>query len=223
MPVGQPEEAFVKNPENRCPVVLLLDTSGSMEGEPIDRLNDGIRLFKEEVQQDDIASLRVEVAIVTFGSDVRKIQDFVTIDEFAPPELEAAGTTPMGEAIEVGLGELEDRKQLYKDNGIQYYRPWAFLLTDGAPTDEVTDAARRVQEGEEKGKHLFFAVGVEGADFDTLEEIAPDDRPPLKLKGLQFEELFQWLSKSVQSASSGEPGGGETDLPDPSGWAQVPK
>ncbi len=65
MPVGFPE--FVENPENRCPVLLLLDTSGSMAGEPIQELNRGIAAFKEDVLKDTKASLSVEVAMITFG------------------------------------------------------------------------------------------------------------------------------------------------------------
>ena len=120
MPIGLPE--FVENPENRCPVLLLLDTSGSMEGEPIQELNRGIAAFKEDVLKDTKASLSVEVAIITFGP-VRLIQDFATIDHFTPPRLEASGFTPIGEAIDCALDRLEARKKTYKANGIQYYRP----------------------------------------------------------------------------------------------------
>jgi uncharacterized protein YegL len=111
MPIGLPE--FVENPEPRCPVILLCDTSGSIHGEPIKALNTGLAAFQKDVYKDEIASLRVEVALVTFGSAVKLTQDFVTIDSFSPPRLDADGITPMGEAIEYALDLLEQRKETY--------------------------------------------------------------------------------------------------------------
>lgn len=165
MPVGLPE--FVDNPEPRCPVILLCDTSGSMSGEPISNLNAGLAAFKDEVYRDEIAALRVEVALVTFGP-VQLAQDFVTIDNFTSPRLVADGVTPIGEAIEYALDLLERRKVTYKNNGVQYYRPWVFLITDGAPTDNWYDAAQQVRLAEAQRRLLFFAVGVEGADMNVL-------------------------------------------------------
>lgn len=219
MPVGVPE--FADNPEPRCPVVLLLDTSKSMSGDPIDALNAGLKRFKEAVSDDPTATLRVEVAIVAFGKSVRKMHDFKTIDQFEPPTLIAEGRTPMGEAINMALDELENRKSEYKANDILYYRPWVFLLTDGAPTDEWDGAAKRVREGEDERKLSFFAVGVEGSDFETLTKIAPPNRPPRKLKGLEFNALFEWLSSSVSKVSEGEVGGQFIALPPADGWAET--
>jgi uncharacterized protein YegL len=216
MPVGLPE--FVENPENRCPVILLLDTSTSMSGQPIQELNRGVATFIEDVRKDTKAALSVEVAIVGFGP-VRLIQDFVTIDQLTPPELEADGVTPMGEAIEYALNLLAARKETYKANGVQYYRPWIFLITDGAPTDIWLQAAQRVREGETEHKFCFFAVGVEGADMKTLQQIAPPERPPVLLNGLNFQPLFVWLSTSMKRVSSGKIGEA-VSLP-PVGWGQI--
>src|SRR2546426_10990235 len=90
---------FVDNPDPRCPCVLLLDVSGSMNGEPIRRLNEGIRAFKDELSADPLAARRVEVAIVAFGP-VIVAQDFITADSFQPTELQTQSDTPMGAAIE---------------------------------------------------------------------------------------------------------------------------
>ena len=121
--------------------MLLLDTSGSISGQPIDELNAGLAIFKQEVQRDTTVSLRVEVAIITFDSSVDILQDFVTIDKFYPPQLTASGTTAMGQGIELALNEVESRKAIYKSNGIQYYQPWVFLITDGGPSDSWQSAA----------------------------------------------------------------------------------
>lgn len=217
MPVGMPE--FVDNPEPRCPVILLCDTSGSMSGAPINNLNTGLAAFREEVYKDEIAALRVEVALVTFGP-VRLAQDFVTIDNFVPPQLKADGVTPIGEAIEYALDLLEDRKEIYKNNGVQYYRPWVFLITDGAPTDSWYNAAQRVRQAEAQRRMLFFAVGVQGADMNTLRQIAPPERPPVLLNGLDFKSMFQWLSTSMKRVSSSQVGGTMIALPSV-GWGQI--
>lgn len=216
MPVGLPE--FVQNPENRCPVILLLDTSGSMVGDAIEALNQGVRLFRENIQADTKASLSVEVALITFGP-VQLVQDFVTIDQFEPPTLVADNVTPMGEAIEYALDLLTARKEIYQSNGIQYYRPWVFLITDGAPTDPWQDAAARIHQGELDRKFCFFSVAVEGADMKTLRQIAPPDRPPVLLNGLDFQALFVWLSKSMKRVSSGKVG--EVLALPPVGWGQI--
>jgi uncharacterized protein YegL len=217
MPVGLPE--FIENPENRCPVILLLDTSRSMSGPPIEELNRGLMAFKDDLLRDTQASLSVEVAIIQFGKTVKLVQDFVTVDEFSPPHLRADGLTPMGQAINYALDLLEQRKTTYKSNGIQYYRPWVFMITDGAPTDMWKNASKRLQEEEQANKLLFFTAAVEGADMDTLSYITPPARPPVMLNGLDFSSLFIWLSGSMKRVSNGKVG--DVIVLPPVGWGQI--
>jgi uncharacterized protein YegL len=211
-------ELDTSNPEPRCPCVLVLDTSGSMGGAPITQLNEGLQTFREALSKDELAMLRVEIAIITFGVSVGIAQEFVTANQFVPPNLAANGGTPMGQAINLALDKINERKQLYKQNGISYYRPWVFLITDGSPGDEWNSAAQRVQADEAKKKIAFFSVGVDGADMSVLGQIS--SRQPLKLRGANFQEMFVWLSSSLSGVSHSQPGE-EVPLQSPMGWGAV--
>jgi uncharacterized protein YegL len=209
---------FASNPEPRCPCVLLLDVSGSMTGRPLDALNAALISFKDDLAADSLAMKRVEIGIVTFGP-VKVEMPFTTASAFFPPTLQAQGDTPMGAAILEALNMVRDRKQDYRSNGISYYRPWVFLITDGEPTDAWKAAAEAVREGEASKQFAFFAIGVKGAKMDVLRQIS-SAREPLSLDGMKFRELFKWLSSSLGSVSKSTVG---TDVPlsSPAGWASV--
>ena len=212
---------FTDNPEPRCPCVLLLDTSGSMYGSPIRALNEGIKTFKDELENDSLASLRVETAIVTFDSSVQLVQDFATVDALATPELDAGGVTSTAAAVNHAIDMVEERKQTYRDAGITYYRPWIVLITDGASTDgrqQMDAASERVHRAEESKQLAFFSVGVEGADMDELNRMGT--RGALPLNGLAFREFFVWLSSSMTRVSSSRVDD-EINFPDVSGWAKL--
>lgn len=191
---------FAVNQEPRCPCVLVLDVSGSMSGDPIRALNEGLATLQGSLREDPIARTRVELAIVTFGP-VQVTQDFVVADEFVPPSLRADGSTPMGEALVAALDLVEARKQTYRDNDVNYYRPWVWLMTDGSPTDKISTAEQRALEAEQQGRASIYAIGVgDDVDMTTLGRLSPG-RDPLRLKGLSFVEMFRWLSKSQSQRS----------------------
>lgn len=187
----------------KCAVVLLLDTSTSMSGARIRALNEGLVTFQQDIQGNDLAKYRVDVAVVTFGSEVEVAQEFTPAADFDAAELEANGSTPMGAGICKALDLVEERKEHYRLNGNPVYRPWIFMITDGEPTDDCTVAKNRIAKAEKSNSVAFWAIGVAEANHARLAEISV--RQPWKLNGLKFSELFLWLSNSLSAVSSSRP------------------
>jgi uncharacterized protein YegL/ribosomal protein L40E len=222
----------VASPEQpHCATLLLLDTSGSMvESRKIDQLNEGLRFLREEILKDELASSRVDIAVVTFGDGaVKAVHPFTSIQDFQPPLLSANGDTPMGEAILQGIDFIEKRKKIYRDQGVNYYRPWIFMITDGEPTDmkqgdqKWAMVKNTIEECERNGKLMFFSVGVEPANMTLLNDIMPPSRGPIKLRQGNFREMFQWLSNSQEKIVRSDIGPGEmVKLEAPTGWGEVP-
>lgn len=219
-------EDLVNNPTARVPVCLCLDTSGSMGGMPIDELNEGVRLFYEAIREDETALYSAEVSIVTFGENAQCIVDFASLDRQPNvPILTANGMTPMGEAVNMGLDLLEQRKKEYKDRGVDYYQPWLVLMTDGAPngdSEELSRAINRTVDLVNQKKLTIFPIGIgSDADMNVLSKFSPK-RAPLKLQGLKFREFFAWLSKSVSKVSQSTPGESvKLDVEGIKGWGEL--
>ena len=215
-----PAEDLVNNPTARIPVCLCLDVSGSMDGEPIRELNEGVRMFYDAIHA-------AEVCIVTFGGNRAEcITDFSGLErQPEPPILSADGMTPMGEAVNLGLDLLEKRKKEYKSKGVDYYQPWLVLMTDGAPNGDANELSRaigRTVEMVTNKKLSVFPIGIGvNADMNILARFSPK-RSPLKLQGLKFREFFEWLSQSVSRTSQSIPGENVTlDIDGIKGWAEL--
>ena len=125
--------ALQDNTSQRLPCVLVLDGSGSMEGNPISELNQGLKTLEEELKKDDTASQRVQLLVIRLGDDDKAtiLTDWTDAIDFKAPTLEAYGRTPLGKAMELALEKIEEQKVNYKSNQIPYNRPWIFLRTRG--------------------------------------------------------------------------------------------
>lgn len=216
-------EDLVNNPTARVPVCLCLDVSGSMSGEKISELNQGINLFYNAIKDDEVALYSAEISIVTFGTTASCVRDFSSL-ELQPnaPHLVAWGPTPMGEAVNLAIDLLEKRKNEYKEKGVDYYQPWLVLMTDGEPTDNISEAVSKVVNLVNNKKLTVFPIGIgRDANMTTLASFSPN-RAPLRLQGLKFKEFFAWLSQSVSRVSQSTPG--ETiklDVEGIKGWGEI--
>ncbi len=210
--------------------MLVLDVSASMSGRKIDELNAGLQFFFEELRNEDLCRKRVDLAIVTFGKDVTLECDFATIEEQRIPFLKPVGTTSMGKAIILAADIIEKRKLEYRELGMDYYRPWIFLITDGEPTDMKEgdslweEVLSRIHNGEKEHKFLFWALGVDSANMIVLRSLSPPNRSPLLLKEARFTDMFMWLSKSLTKISESSIGDQvilENPI-SPDGWGSIP-
>lgn len=188
-----------------------------MGGQPIAELNAGLVHLKEQLLGNDLAKLRVELSVVSFNRSTTVEVDFTSPDNFSPPTLIASGGTHLGAAICEALDMLRSRTDSYRTAGLSYFRPWLVLLTDAEANDDVSDAARRVKEAESQRRLAFFGIGVQSADMRKLAELSL--RPPLHLDGLRFADLFEWLSTSLSSVATSQPGE-QVPLPPPN-WGVV--
>jgi uncharacterized protein YegL len=194
------------NPDPRIACALLLDTSSSMTGEPINELNRGFELFCDEIKKDELAQKRAEIAVITFGGVARLEIPFTEGRDLRPRQLSASGATPMGAALNLAVDQLETQKQAYRQAGLEYYRPWLFVLTDGEPTDrsEFTTAVARVRQMEAAKGVSVFPIGIgPNANLGRLKDLSAK-RTPVMLNGLSFAEFFSWLSASLGAASQSQ-------------------
>ncbi len=213
----------LNNGEDKCLCVLLLDTSGSMSGNGIAELNQGLKQFQEQTLEDETAASRLEVAIITFGGRVQQIQSPALLTDFEMPILTPSGTTPMLQAIEEGIELTSARKEWYKSKGIKYYRPWVILMTDGEPDDisPVSAMGQRLKGLQENKSLVFSAIGVgDDVNMSVLDTLAQGGMTAQKLKGTNFVSFFQWLSNSIGAITAKESGDSSpAQLGSIDGWA----
>jgi len=220
-----------ENTEPRCACLMLLDTSSSMSGAPISELNQGYLTFRQEVDGDPLARKRVEAAVVTFGGTVTVAQPFIEARYLADRSFSAYGGTPMSQALITATEMLDERKRMYREARLDYFRPWLIVITDGQPTDrdQWAEAVSRVTAMEAANGVSIIPIGVKGADLRILGELSRK-RQPLMLDGLKFAEFFSWLSKSLSAVSqsathvsseSGMDATAQVKLPPLDGWASI--
>lgn len=224
MPQGFEDVSFADNRDPRCPLVLILDGSGSMferydgHESSADGLNRGLEAMVRALHKDPLAKRRVMTSIVVYGSEVATPTPFVDVEHLTLPILSPMGLTSTGQAITTALDSLEEYKGTLKSEGIDYYRAFVVLMSDGLSTDDVEEASRRVKEGDAQGKFKFFPVAVQDDEATVSEMSGIGNIPAMVLKEGCFDEFFQWLSASTASVSASQPGD-RIKLPSPEGWA----
>ena len=209
-----------ENPDNgqeKTLCVFLLDTSSSMgfDTDPkpwkIDRLNNGLSGFKIDILKDRSLSQRLEVAVITFDSSVKCLQDPALVENFEMPVLTASGGTDMVGGIQKAIEVVKLRKKYYDDRGIPSKRPWIVMITDGEAN--VDSIKAQVEKDGEDDRYCFLPIAADdGADMDVLNSLVTKKvfTQAFKLDGCKFSEFFQWLNRSLNIIATAKIGDNKT-------------
>ena len=183
--------------EQHLACVLLLDTSSSMTGDPINNLNIAINDLKEKTTIDEFSQKRVDIAVIEFNSTARVVQDFVPLSEFQPINLKTrndSDITVMGAGINLAIDKVKERNKFYHSMGTPCFRPWIFMITDGAATDDLSIARQRIIDEENKKRLKFWAIGVPGFNVTELKSLT---ERCIALDKAEFSGIFNWLNESM--------------------------
>ena len=197
---------FEYNTDERCAVVLVLDNSNSMKGEPIRLLNEAVSKLHRNLTEDPIIAAKVDIAMVMFNHNLN-FRDFVNATEYQPPVMEAGGGTNLSFALRVALDMVAKRKEVYRANGISYHRPWIILITDGYPQhdseNELNEIGSRIREADSKRECSLFTITCGDAN-DTAhellrEKITPPGQATQENYGNQFQRIVQLAQQLLSS------------------------
>ena len=231
------------NTATRVPVCVCIDTSGSMAKKDdsgrsrIDRVVEGIQALYDEIRNDEMALYSAEICIIGFNAKPYVIRDFALLkdsDKSSDLPIFSSGKGDIGLGVKKGLELLEERKQKYKDTGVEYYQPWLIIMTDGHSTGDgdvrtaLAEAQKGVLELENNKKMNVVPVYV-GTTLATDPKAQTDLGGFSKKNDIQdigstrFSDFFIWLGKSVSIiANEGEDQESEhIDFSDLFDWTQI--
>lgn len=191
--------------EPHLPCVLILDVSASMEGDPIAFVNRALTRAVEVIADDSIASRRVEICLITFGSSVKVEVPFQTSSQYSPKKLFAGGLSSLNTALIMAMDEIEKRMEAYSSLDVASCTPWIFLLSDGYPSDmeRFEEASGRLHQKIRDKKLNFFPMAVGGADVDFLRRYFPEQEEGAVLSGTmeELEDVLAWFAGQVSESS----------------------
>jgi uncharacterized protein YegL len=202
----------------RLPVYLLLDTSGSMYGEPIEAVRNGVQVLVSTLRQDPYALETAYLSIITFDSSAKQVTPLTELSTFQEPTIEANGCTALGEALSL-LASCVDREVTKTTAEVKGdWKPLVFIMTDGVPTDDLTKGLEEFRK-RKFGTVVACAAGS-GADTNTLRQITENVVALDTADSGTIRAFFKWVSASISTGSmkveeTGSEVGSLSELPPP--------
>lgn len=183
----------------RLPVYLLLDTSGSMYGEPIEAVKNGVQVLINTLRSDPYALETAYLSIITFSSKAQQITPLTELANFQTPEIEASGCTSLGDALSLLARRVDQEvtKTTLEMKGD--WKPLVFIMTDGVPTDDITQGLASLKKCK-FGMVVACAAG-KGADQNILKQITDSVVSLDTADSATIKSFFKWVSASISTSS----------------------
>lgn len=207
----------------RLPVYLLLDTSGSMRGEPIEAVNTGIRVMISALRQDPHALESVYASIITFDSEANIIVPLTALDELQVPVVTTpqSGPTHLGLALETLIHQV--KTEIRKSNNEQKgdWAPYLFIMTDGKPSDrQLFDQQCSIVRSIGFASIIGCVAGPK-ASKDDMESLCDHVVALDTMDSASFSSLFKWVSAAISSGNRSMGATRSAPLPPPPPEIQV--
>ena len=207
----------------RLPVYLLLDTSGSMRGEPIQALKVGVQSLISTLRQDPHALESVHVSIITYDAKARIVCPLTGLEDFQMPLIECpqSGPTMTGAALEMLCQRVDREVQRTTAHKKGDWRPIAFLMTDGGPSDTALYEQMTVEVKKRPFASIIACAAGTSAKVEPLRRLTQHVFNLETMDGHSFAGLFQWVSSTVSSGNRSMGATGSITLPPPPAEIQI--
>ncbi|MDE6392012.1 MAG: VWA domain-containing protein [Muribaculaceae bacterium] len=183
----------------RLPVYLLLDCSGSMYGEPIEAVKNGVQVLVSTLRQDPYALETAYLSIITFDSSARQVAPLTELSAFQQPNIQASGCTALGEALALLAQRADQEVSKTTEEKKGDWKPLVFIMTDGEPTDDLNKGLAEFKK-RKWGMVVACAAGA-GANTDTLKKITECVVSLDTADSATIKAFFKWVSASVSTGS----------------------
>ena len=201
----------------RLPVYLVLDTSGSMMGEPIAAVDTGVQTLLSALRQDPYALETAYLSVITFDSSAKQLAPLTELSSFQMPPIRAGGTTALGDALTLLAKKIDSEVTKTSAEVKGDWKPLIFIMTDGGPTDNWQKGLAEFQKCK-VGIVVACAAG-QGADTNVLKQITQCVVQLDTADSSTIKAFFKWVSASVSTGSQKVDGGSEMvglgELPPP--------